>query len=180
MKVPHLVLSAQSEGPLFARHSIQILRLNITILETGARWVWRWSTCALSITLLVTGCEAPNVFRDVPTNRPHAFLTLVNPPGLRGAFGLGRYVSPQYINDQPTSFWRTRDHFRIRPGPTIVDVIDANEPCNYERVRFVAVYGRQFVLRPILIKGRDAVTVSDRLSGNGPESIVASAFRARE
>src|SRR5262245_11468834 len=91
---------------------------------------------AATVTTSLGACEAPNVFRNVSPHRPHAVLVAENPPGFRGAFGLGRAVSPRFINDQPTAFWRMSDRFRIPAGPTVVAAIDATVPYDYESMHF--------------------------------------------
>ena len=120
------------------------------------------------------------MFRSVPPSRPHAVLTSDNPPGFRGAFGLGREVSPYYINRHPAPFWRLRDRFLIAPGPTVINAIDTSEPYDYESMRFFARAGYHYILRPTRIGGRDAATISERSPGTTRERIIASALRDRE
>jgi hypothetical protein len=107
-------------------------------------------------------------------------LTSDNPPGFRGFFGLGREVSPYYINHQRTSFWRVHDRFLIEPGPMVVDVIDVSEPYQYGSMHFLARPGYHYILRPTRKNGRDAATISERSPDTKREHIVASAFRDRE
>ena len=141
---------------------------------------WRRVLLVLLVCSFSTGCEAPNVFRSVPPNRTHAVLTSDNPPGFRGFFGLGREVSPRYINSQPSAFWRMRDHFLIAPGPTVIDTIDTAEPYGYESMHFLARAGYHYTLRPTRTNDRDAATISERSPGTTRERVVASAFRDRE
>ena len=128
-------------------------------------------------TLIVTGCEAPNVFRNELAQRPHATLVSENPPGWRGFMSHGRNVSPFFINNQPTAFWRMRDHFRLPLGKTILEVSDVCKPYHFEPIRFSAVTGRHYILRPTRIGTRDAATLSERAPGTGTERVIATALR---
>lgn len=128
-------------------------------------------------TLTVAGCEAPNVFRSEPVEHPHATLAAENPPGWHGFMGLGRKVSPRFINHQPTAFWRTGDHFRLPPGQTVVDVVDSRAPYGFEPMRFNAVMGCHYILRPTRIGSRDAATLCERAPGRLTERVIATALR---
>ncbi|MGV3664151.1 MAG: hypothetical protein ACO1TE_28520 [Prosthecobacter sp.] len=127
--------------------------------------------------LLCTGCEAPNVFRNETATRPHATLTSDNPPGFHGFFGLGRDVAPYFINHQPTAFWRMGDRFRLPPGPTVLDVITVSEPYDFEPLRFTAVAGHHYILRPTRVNGRDAAALSERPPHGAAEHVVATVLR---
>lgn len=127
--------------------------------------------------MLCAGCEAPNVFRNEPANRPHATLTSDNPPGFHGFFGLGRDVGPHFINDQPAAFWRLRDRFRLPPGPTLLNVITVSQPYDFEPLRFTALSGHHYILRPTRIGGRDAAELSEQPPHGAPERVVATALR---
>ncbi|MES2467094.1 MAG: hypothetical protein V4675_07320 [Verrucomicrobiota bacterium] len=126
-------------------------------------------------------CEAPGVFRDVPRNLPHAVITSDNPPGFRGCFGRGREVFFHRINGQLTGFWRSRDTYRIPPGPTSVKASDSTEPYDYGPVMsFSAREGHRYTLRPTRLGDKDAVTLAERAPGGSPERVVGSALRDRE
>ena len=60
--------------------------------------------------ILAAGCAYPNQFHNVRIESPHANL-------------VGYGVKLTHINDQPTSFWRSSEQFRISPGPNTVRVI---------------------------------------------------------
>ncbi len=91
--------------------------------------------------------------------------------------GLGRAVSPFFINHQPTAFWRLNDHFRLPPGETVLDVIDVCRPYSFEAIRFIAITGRHYILRPTRIGSRDAATLTERAPGTQTERVIATAMR---
>ena len=129
---------------------------------------------------LGAACEAPGVFRDLPSTLPHAVLTSDNPPGFRGFFGRGREVFSHRINGQLTGFWRLRDTYRIPPGPTSVKASDSTEPYDYWPVMsFSARAGHRYTLRPTRIDNHDAVTLSERAPNAAPERIITSALRSQ-
>lgn len=132
---------------------------------------------ALAICALGSGCKTPSVFHSVSPNQPHAVLTSNNPPGFRGFFGLGRVVSPYFINGYRTSFWRVRDHFRIPPGSTVIDTVDVSEPYRYGSIHFVARAGYHYNLRPSRTNNLDTAIVTERSSATAQERVIASAFR---
>jgi hypothetical protein len=132
---------------------------------------------ALSVVPLLASCTSPDTFRNVAKDQPHAVLTARNPFGMRGFFGLGREVSPHAINAQRVSFWNVGLLFRIPPGPSVVHPIDASEPYSYGPIHFVAVAGRQYVLRPTRLDERDAVTLSELAPGVPEERVIATSLR---
>ncbi len=91
--------------------------------------------------------------------------------------GFGRKVSPSFINDQPTAFWRLRESFRLPAGETVLKVSDVCRPYGYAPMRFTAVAGRCYVLRPTRTGSRDAATLSERAPGNGVERVISTALR---
>ena len=115
-------------------------------------------TRILSFTLLafVAGCAYPNQFRNVRTDAPHAVLA-------------GDGVKLMHINAQPTSFWRTRERFRILPGSTTVRVISGfRGEVDYPLLRFTAEAGHSYSVQRQQSAGSDAIVLR-----NGGERVVA-------
>jgi hypothetical protein len=86
-------------------------------------------TSAVVLTLLAfaSGCAYPNQFHNVRTESPHAVL-------------VGKRVTLFHINEQPTSFWRTRERFRVPPGTTTVRVISGHRgEVHYPLLRATAI-----------------------------------------
>jgi hypothetical protein len=139
---------------------------------------FRFFAIALFAVPFLVSCEAPNTFRNVAKDQPHAVLIAENPFGFRGFLGLGRKVSPRVINGQVTAFWRTGNRFRIAPGRTSIHAIDASEPYSYEPMWITAVAGHTYILRPETIDSHDVVTISERAPGTTRERGVAIGARA--
>ena len=122
-------------------------------------------TRLLSFTLLVlvalaAGCTYPNQFQNVRTDSPHAVL-------------VGDGVKLTHINDQPTSFWRPSERFRISPGLTTVRVIAGYRgDVHYPLIRFTAEAGHSYSAQRQHRDGADRVVLQD-----GGEHVVAQAER---
>lgn len=111
---------------------------------------------ALALATLVAGCAYPNQFRNVRADSPHAVL-------------VGQGVKLMHINDQPTSFWRTRERFCISPGLTRVRVISGYRgDVNYPLLRFTAEAGHSYSVRRQQSGGSDSIVLRD-----GEERVVA-------
>jgi hypothetical protein len=119
-------------------------------------------TRILSFTFLalVGGCAYPNQFRNVRTDFPHAVLA-------------GDGVKLTHINGQPTSFWRTRERFRVSPGSTTVRVISGYRgDVQYPPVRFTTEAGHSYSVQRQRAEGSDRVIVRE-----AGEHILAQAER---
>ena len=73
-----------------------------------------------------------------------------------------------------------RDHFRLPPGETVLDVIDVCRPYSFEAIRFIAITDRHYILRPTRIGSRDAATLSECVPGTLRERVIATAMRDAE
>jgi hypothetical protein len=119
-------------------------------------------TRILSFTFLtfVAGCAYPNQFRNVRTDSPHAVL-------------VGDGVTLMHIKDQPTSFWRTRERFRVSPGSTTVHVISGYRgDVHYPLIRFTAEADHSYSVQRQRADDSDRVIVRE-----AGERIVAQAKR---
>jgi len=115
---------------------------------------------ALTLTMLVAGCAYPNQFRNVRADSPHAVL-------------VGDSVKLFHINDQPTSFWRTRERFRISPGSTTVRIIAGYYgDVHYPLLRFTAEAGHTYLVQRQQSGGSDSILLQD-----GGERVVAQLER---
>lgn len=105
----------------------------------------------LSFTLLVfvAGCSYPNQFRNISADSPHAVL-------------VGDGAKLFHINGQPTSFWRTRERFRIPAGLTTVRVISGYYgDVHYPLIRFTAEGSHSYSIVHQRIAGSDSVILLD-------------------
>ena len=100
---------------------------------------FRW--LVLPAALFLGACRYPNEFRNVQGNEPHAVLRGTKYTNAGGVFA-------GHVNDQPTSFWRSSDVFRIPAGDTTCDTAfsDRKETITYQSARFVAVANRDYVI----------------------------------
>src|SRR5688500_511512 len=108
----------------------------------------------------VAGCAYPNQFRNVQTDSPHAVL-------------IGDGVKLTDINQQPTSFWSTRQRFRVSPGPIVMRVISRDRAnVRYDSIQYTAEAGHQYSVQRERANGSDGVSVR-----NSSEQRVAVAKR---
>jgi hypothetical protein len=122
-------------------------------------------TSAVLLTLLafVAGCAYPNQFHNVRTESPHAVL-------------VGKGVTLFHINEQPSSFWRTRERFRVPPGTTTVRVISGYRgEVHYPVLRFNAEAGHRYSVQRQQSAGSDLILLRD-----GVERVVAQLEREGE
>jgi hypothetical protein len=113
------------------------------------------------IAFLGAGCSYPNQFRSLSADLPHAVL-------------VGNQVKAFHINQQPTSFWRTRESFRIPPGPTTVRPVTGHwEIPEYPAVEFTAVAGHRYSLSHKMSNGCHKVFVREQAVGSTGERVVA-------
>jgi len=104
---------------------------------------------ALALVMLGMGCAYPNQFRNTDKAVHHANLA-------------GKRVAITHINGQPTSFWRTREMFRIPPGPTTLAAVAGHwKIVAFEEVRFNAEAGCEYVLSRQRIGGIEALELRD-------------------
>ncbi len=115
----------------------------------------------LVLSVLLAGCAYPNQFRNVPINSSYSVL-------------VGDHVKVAAINGQPTGFWRTSEHFRVRPGRTTVNPITGvwNFP-DYPVIEFTAIAGCRYVLRHEAIHESHQVFVLERSPGATEARVVA-------
>lgn len=107
-------------------------------------------TMAMALGTLLAGCAYPNQLRNTEKALPHASLT-------------GQGVALTRINGQPTSFWRTREQFRIPPGPTTLAAVAGHwKILDFEEVRFNAEAGGQYVLSRQSNDGVEALALRDQ------------------
>lgn len=94
---------------------------------------------AFLVVLTLASCEHPNAFKNVRTNAPHAILRGTQYPN-------GGSIYASHISEQPTSFWRWGDEFRIPAGTNTCDTTyhSRKETVGYEVVQFVAHAGRDY------------------------------------
>ncbi|WP_395746792.1 hypothetical protein [Prosthecobacter sp.] len=94
--------------------------------------------------LVMTGssCAFRNQFRDVPRAQPHALVT-VQPAAAFFDSGIGIFQ----LNEQPTSFWRLAEWFRVPPGPIKLHLVAGRNAYDYEPLGFVAKAGHHYDLR---------------------------------
>lgn len=116
---------------------------------------------------LISGCSYPNQFVNVEKNKPHAVLTADKGEGWRDS-GPGVFN----INNQPTSFWRMKEYFRIPTGRTNLDVIAAKEPYDFNPITFNAHEGRHYHLR--YSDNRSSVTLYDITDASRPTFVTKS------
>jgi len=78
-----------------------------------------------------------------------------------------------HINEQPTSFWRTRERFLVAPGLTTVRAISGYcGDVHYQLVQFTTEAGHSYSVQRQCVDDSDCIFVQD----NG-ERIVAQAER---
>lgn len=96
---------------------------------------------ALLMVLTLVSCQHPNEFKNAKANVPHATLRGTRFPNAGSLFA-------SHINDQPTSFWRWSEVFRIPTGSNtcITAYSDRKETIGYEAAQFVAHPGREYVM----------------------------------
>ena len=89
----------------------------------------------VTLAAFLAGCTYPNQFRNVHRDSPHAVLA-------------GDGMTVMHINDQPTSFWRVDERFRIPAGTNtcLTGCSDWKETIGYQRVQFVALADREYVI----------------------------------
>jgi hypothetical protein len=100
---------------------------------------------------LLTGCTYPNQFRNVRTDSPHTVI-------------VGDGVTVMHINDQPTSFWRCHERFRVPPGLTVLRFIGPLNHWNtqrYTELSFTAEAGQTYSLRRERAASSDRVILRD-------------------
>ena len=115
---------------------------------------------SFALALLLSGCAYPNQFRNVRTDSAHAIL-------------VGDGVTVMHINDQPTSFWRCRERFRVPPGATTLLTVAGHwDIQSYAVLPFTAEAGHTYSLLRQRTDGSDRVVLRD-----GSEHIVAQAER---
>jgi hypothetical protein len=116
---------------------------------------------ALIIAFTIPGCAYPNQFRDVPQRQPHAHFSAEQ----SSSFFAGS-LRITHINEQPTSFWRSRESFRIPPGSTFIrPVFSARDSYSYRPIRFTAVAGRHYILRRLPTPFGEFVTLDYHIPG---------------
>lgn len=125
-----------------------------------ARW---WSSfIQIAVLALVTGCSYPNQFQNVGPETPHAIL-------------VGKKVTAFHINQQPTSFWRCRERFRIPPGPTTVRAVTGPwDFPEYPIVEFVAAAGYRYTLTHAKSNHLHRILVWARPPGSTAERVVTA------
>jgi len=96
---------------------------------------------SICVALAAAACRYPNEFRNTPGDAPHAVLGGT-------AYPHGGSVFPTHINGQPTSFWRSRDVFRVPVGTTTVRAAysDRRETVGFAPVEFAATAGGHYVI----------------------------------
>ncbi|MEY4387140.1 MAG: hypothetical protein RLY20_2423 [Verrucomicrobiota bacterium] len=108
-----------------------------------------YSFGVLTLAMLFAGCAYPNQFRSVRADSPHAVLR-------------GEGVKLMHINEQPTSFWRTRERFRVPPGSTTVRVISGYRgDVHYPLLRFIAEAGHSYSVQRQQSGGSDTIVLRD-------------------
>jgi hypothetical protein len=113
--------------------------------------------------LLVAGCSYPNQFRNVSSDTPHAVL-------------VGQRVTASHINQQPTSFWRSRESYRIPPGPTTVRPVTGFwDFQDYPVIEFTAIAGHRYTLTHQQSNDSHRVLVWARPMDGADERVVAEA-----
>jgi len=128
---------------------------------------------AVVLPLIAGGCVYPNQFHNVSVSQPHGVLTVESTRlPFRGHLHVGA------INEQPTSFWRCGDTFRIPAGPTIVHATYSGwDAYGYAPLQFKAIADHRYILRRQLSDGRDYVTLSEREETSEREDVVARSDR---
>lgn len=125
--------------------------------------------CCLASSWVLVGCQYPNQFRNVSVGEPHGILTVESTRSpFRGHLHIGA------INEQPTSFWRCGDSYRIPAGATIVHATYSGwDAYSYAPLQFNAIAGQRYILRRHLSDGRDYVTLSEKQAMAEQEHVVA-------
>jgi hypothetical protein len=123
--------------------------------------------------LIAGGCVYPNQFRSVSVSQPHGVLTVDSTRlPFRGPLHIGA------INEQPTSFWRCGDTFRIPAGPTIVHATYSGwDAYGYAPLQFNAIAGHRYILRCRSSDGRDYATLSEREAPSEHENVIVRSDR---
>jgi hypothetical protein len=95
----------------------------------------------LFVALTLVSCRHPNEFESAQANAPHAVLRGTKYPNAGSVFAT-------HVNDQPTSFWRSSNVFRIPTGTNICHTAysDRKETIGYKAGQFVATAGRDYVI----------------------------------
>jgi hypothetical protein len=95
----------------------------------------------LVVALTGTSCGYPDQFKNTGKDAPHAVLRGTKSPK-------AGHVFATHINGQPTSFWRSGDTFRIRPGKNVVRVAfsDRRETVGFKPMQFVCLAGGDYVI----------------------------------
>jgi hypothetical protein len=111
--------------------------------------ILRFST--LFAALILVSCRYPNEFKNVPANAPHAVLQGTKYPN-------DGHLFATHVNDQPTSFWRSSDVFRVPVGANTCGAAysDLGETVGYKTEPFVAAAGREYVM----VRKRDPACAS--------------------
>ena len=111
-----------------------------------------WKPTLLLLPLLA-GCAYSNQFREARTDSPHATLT-------------GDGVKLIHLNGQPTSFWRSREVFRVPTGLTSVQVISGYRgEVHYRLLRFQAEPGHHYSIHRQQDPGSDAIVLQEDQEG---------------
>ena len=125
---------------------------------------------ALILTATISGCAYPNQFRDVSQHQPHAILAAEPSSGFFAAS-----LRITHINEQPTSFWRSHESFRIPPGSTLIrPIFCASEPYSYRPIRFTAATGHHYELRRLITPRGEFAALSERIPGGVEITITKS------
>lgn len=124
------------------------------------------SVCFAVVT--VSSCAKQNQFSNVDANTPHALVTA----DARLYWG-DRGPIVFAINSQPTSFWRSKEQYRISTGATTLQVVADREPYDFYPLTFDAMAGRHYHLRYGL--SRASVNLYDITDVNSPVLIQTSA-----
>jgi len=112
--------------------------------------------------LALIGCSYPNQFKDRQPREPHALLTAA-----RGDSWRDRGPLINFINGQPTSFWRTRERFLISPGPMKLEIIADSSPYRFGTLGFTAETGYRYHV--VYEDKRSSVGLYDQsVSGKAP------------
>lgn len=108
---------------------------------------------ALALAVLQS-CKYDDQFETAPAVASHATLTAAP-----GKHWRDRGPLVHSINRQPTSFWRSREEYRLTPGVKVMQVIADREPYDFSPVRFTAAAGRSYHL--VYDKDRSHVLLYD-------------------
>jgi hypothetical protein len=125
--------------------------------------------------VVLTGCAFPNQFHDQSRSLPHGTVTAVRERG-------SPLSAPTifYINDQPTSFWKTRQRYYVAPGPVVLNVIADREPYEFEALPFTVKAGAKYDVRRVVEGDQEYAVVCELPANPGASRILARASRKKE